>query len=311
MSKPYRKIRAPFERAAVHVALAIIPRLPRPAVLLLAKTGGLLGYTFDRRGRRVGLANLDTVFGDSKSTTEKKQILNASFTTMARTILDTFWFAHDSARRLKRYIELDESMQVFFQPKAQICMTAHFGNWEILGQSTALKGFPIHSIAMPVKNETANKYFIRAREATGQKIIARTGALRKLIKVLRDEGKTAFLADQNTKEEDGGIWIDCFGLPAPVTSAPAMLSARTQTEVLLGFGYPLPDGRYRAHVTNRFDPPDTVTEENIRQLTEQINQATEQEILRHPEHWLWMYKRWKHKKPGSETAGYPFYTRTI
>lgn len=304
-----RQIRAPFERAAVHVALTIIPRLPRPAILALAKTGGRIGYTFDRRGRRVGRANLETVFGDSKTGTEKRRILKASFTTMARTILDTFWFAHDSASRLGQFTEIDDSMQAFFQPKAQICMTAHFGSWEILGQTTALKGFPIHSIATPVKNKTANKYFIRAREATGQKIVPRPGALRKLLKILRDGGKTAFLADQNTKEEDGGIWIDCFGLPAPVTSAPAMLSARTQTEVLLGFGQPVAGGKYRVYVTNRFEPPETVSEETIRELTEQINQATEQEILRHPEHWLWMYKRWKYKKPGSDATGYPWYTR--
>lgn len=304
-----RQIRAPFERGAVHVAMAVIPRLSRRGVLLLAETGGRLGCRLDRRGRRIGLANLDAVFGRSKTPAEKKKILQASFVTMARTILDTFWFARDSARRLERYTEIDESMQAFFQNKAQICMTAHFGNWEILGQTTALRGFPIHSIATPVKNKTVDKYFIRAREATGQKIIPRAGALRKLLKVLRDGGKTAFLADQNTKEEDGGIWIDCFGLPAPVTSAPAMLSGRTQTEVLLGFGRPLPGGNYRVYVTDRFEPPETVSKETIRTLTEQINAATEQEILRHPENWLWMYKRWKKKKPGSETAGYPFYSR--
>jgi KDO2-lipid IV(A) lauroyltransferase len=311
MAKLHRKIRTPFEAGAVHAALALIPRLPRRGVLLLAESGGRIGCLLDRRGRRVGLANLDAVFGESKTAAEKKKILRASFVTMARTILDTFWFARDSARRLERYTEIDESMQAFFQNKAQICMTAHFGNWEILGQTTALKGFPIHSIASPVKNKTVDKYFIRAREATGQKIIPRTGALRKLIKVLRQGGKTAFLADQNTKEEEGGIWIDCFGLPAPVTSAPAMLSARTGTEVLLGFGRPLPDGSYRVYVTERFAPPETVSEETIRTLTEQINAATEREILRHPEHWLWMYKRWKKKKPGREAAGYPFYTQAL
>ena len=127
--------------------------------------------------------------------------------------------------------------------------------------------------------------------------------------MLRNDGKTAFLADQNTKKKDGGIWVESFGLPAPVTSAPAMLSARTQTDVLLGFGRPLPGGKYRVYISDRFDPPKTVNEQTIRILTEQINAATEREILNHPEHWLWTYKRWKYKQSNTETAAYPFYSK--
>jgi len=311
MSRFYRKIRAPFERGAIHLAMALIPRLPRCSVLGLANLGGFLGCHLDRRSRKTGLANLDVVFGESKSPVEKNRILRTSFTTMARTLLDTFWFARKPAERLEKYVDVDESAMVFFESKAHICITAHFGNWEIIGQMSGFKGRPLSSIATPVKNETVNKHFIRAREATGQKIIPREGALRKLIKVLREDGKTAFLSDQNTTEHEGGIWIDCFGLPAQVTAAPAALSGRTKAEILIGFCIPQPGGRYRVYAAEQIPPPETVNEKTVRELTEQINAATEREILRHPQCWLWMYKRWKTKKPGSETVGYPFYSREV
>ncbi len=308
MAKLHRQIRAPFERGAIHLAMALFPRLPRCSVLALAQVAGRMGYHLDRRGRRFGQANLDIAFGDTKSPAEKKQILKTSFITMTRTLIDTFWFAHKPAKRLDKYVDVDESAMVFFEPKAHICITAHFGNWEILGQMSGHMGRPLSSIATPVKNETVNKHFIRAREATGQKIIPREGALRKLIKVLREGGKTAFLADQNTSEAEGGIWIDCFGLPAQVTAAPAALSGRTQTEILMGFCMPQPGGRYRVYATEKFMPPETVNEETVRTLTQEINAATEREIRTHPQYWLWMYKRWKTKKPGEESAGYPFYS---
>ena len=311
MAKLYRQMRAPLERGAIRTATALVPKLSRKGILRLAKIGGQIGYRFDRRGVRIGRANLNVVFGDTKTTAEKNTILLASFTTMSLTLLDVFWFAADPEARLGKYVDIDESMEVFFQNKSQICMTAHYGNWEMLGQVTGQKGFPISSIATPLKNAVVDQEFIRAREATGQKIIPRAGALRKHIHVLRKQGKTAFLADQNTTESDGGIWIECFGLPAPITSAPAMLSARTQTEVLLGFGRPIPGGRYHVSVTDRFAPPEKVSEENVRKLTEEINAATEREILRHPEHWLWMYKRWKKIKPGSEALPYPSYSQPI
>lgn len=308
MSERTRKLRQPFERAAVHLAMAVIPRLPRCGILALATLGGRAGYLFDSRSRKIGLANLDVVFGEAKTAAEKKRILKTSFITMVRTLIDTFWFAHHSEQRLEKYISLDENSQVFFQDKAHICITAHFGNWEIIGQMSGYKKTPLHSIATPVKNETVNKHFIRAREATGQIIIPRKGAVRKLLGILRKGGKTAFLADQNTQEKDGGIWVDFFGLPAPVTAAPALLSSRTDTEILIGFCMPQPGGRYRIYVTATFDSPDDSHEETIRQLTEQITRTTEDEIRRHPQYWLWMYKFWKRAKPGGDLSGYPWYT---
>jgi len=306
-----RQIRAPFERGAIHLAMALIPRLSRRGVLGLANLSGFLGYHLDRRGRQIGTANLNVVFGKRKSPAEKKRILKTSFITMARTLLDTFWFAHRSAERLEKYVEIDPSSLVFFEPKAHICITAHFGNWEIIGQMSGHKGRPLSSIATPVKNEIVNKHFIRAREATGQKIIPRNGALRKLIKVLREGGKTAFLADQNTSEHEGGIWVDFFGLPAQITAAPALLAGRTGTEILIGFSTPLPGGRYRVYAAKTFQPPLETGEASVRKLTEEIARATEEEIRNYPECWLWMYKRWKKIKPGSEPAGYPFYSQFL
>lgn len=307
MAKFYRTLRAPFERGAIHFVMALIPRLPRRVVLCLAETGGRLGYWFDARSRRIGMANLDVAFGDSKTAKEKKRILKTSFITMSRTMIDTFWFAHKPAERLEKYVEVDESSRVFFEDKAHICITAHFGNWEIIGQMSGHMGRPLSSIATPVKNETVNKHFVRAREATGQQIIPRAGALRKLLGILRKKGKTAFLADQNTTEADGGIWVDFFGLPALVTAAPALLAGRTGAEILMGFCTPLPGGRYRIYAGKTFDPPPATDEDPVRKLTEAITRATEEEIRKHPQYWLWMYKRWKTKKPGCETAGYPWY----
>jgi len=311
MSKRTRKLRKPFERAAVHFVMTLIPRLPRCGVLCLAAIGGRLGYWFDSRGRRIGLANLDVAFGEGKTAKEKKQILKTSFVMMVRTLIDTFWFAHKPNERLDKYVELDEGSQVFFEDKAHICITAHFGNWEIIGQMSGHKGRPLNSIAAPLKNEIVDKYFIRAREATGQQIIPRVGALRKLLSILRKNGKTAFLADQNTKETDGGIWVDFFGLPALATAAPALLSGHTGTEILMGFCTPLPGGCYRIYAAKTFDPPQATDKETVQKLTEEISRVTEEEIRKYPQYWLWMYKRWKTKKPGCETAAYPWYCDPI
>ena len=307
MKKAYRTARRPLETALFRAGLAVIPRLPRRVITGLAYLGGNLGFLFDRRGRQIGLANLTVAFGDTKTPAEKRSILRASYITMTRTFFDVIWFGSRSKERLTRYVELDSSMQPLLCQKNQICITAHFGNWEVVGQIMALHGFPFHSIAMPVKNPEVNRLLIARREVTGQKIIPREGALRKLLGVLRNNGKTAFLVDQNTKENEGGIWVDYFGLPVPVTPAPAALAAKTGSEIFIGFCAPQRGGRYRVYVTETIQPPENADEGTTRALTRQILSAIEREVSRHPEHWLWMYKRWKKTNRTANPKRYPFY----
>ena len=311
MSSLRRKIRRPFETAAFRCLIAVIPRLPRCVILFQAKIAGLLGSALDLRGRKIGLANLDVAFGDSKSLAEKKKILRASYTTMIRTFFDVIWFGTNPGKRLPKYIDLDESMKVMLCHKNQICITAHFGNWEIVGQLMALKGLPLHSIAMPVKNPEVNRMLIERREITGQTIVPRTGALRKLLTVLREGGKAAFLVDQNTDPNQGGIWADYFGLAVPVTPAPAALAAKTGSEILMGFCAPQPNGHYRVYITETIQPPEMADKEAVPVLTQQILSAVEREVQRHPEHWLWAYKRWKNIYRKEDADRYPFYANPM
>ncbi|NOU36528.1 MAG: lysophospholipid acyltransferase family protein [Kiritimatiellaceae bacterium] len=307
MAKFYRTLRRPFETAAFRVALAVIPRLPRRVILALAWAGGNLGFLFDRSGRQIGLANLDIAFGLSKSPEEKRTILRHSFITFTRTLLDVIWFGTKSKERLNRYVKPDDSVQRLFCGKNQICVTAHFGNWEVAGQNMALHDFPFYSIAMPVKNPAVDRLLIERREVTGQKIIPREGALRKMLGVLRGGGKVAFLVDQNTEEHEGGIWVDFFGLPVPVTPAPAALAVKTGSEIFIGFCEPLCGGHYRFYITEIIVPPKTASEETTRALTQQIMSAIERQVGNYPEHWLWMYKRWKIKNRSVNPERYPFY----
>ena len=56
----------------------------------------------------------------------------------------------------------------------------------------------------------------------------------------------AVLLDQNTRPRHGGVWVEFFGLPAPVSSAPAAIALKAGVDIACGFCTPESGGRYRA-----------------------------------------------------------------
>ena len=163
-------------------------------------------------------------------------------------------------------------------------------------------------------NPGVDRVFNRLREMSGQKVIPQQGAVRELIKILRQGKKIALLLDQNTKPAEGGIFVDFFGLPVPVSSAGAALAERTDAEIVMGFCLPQPDGSYRGHLRALLSPtplPGEDKKQALTRLTQEITRQIEAEIRSNPGNWLWMYKRWKHVPPARSRQEYPFYAKNL
>jgi Kdo2-lipid IVA lauroyltransferase/acyltransferase len=296
------------------MALLIIPHLSRPAAVRLSKFLGGAAYRLSGHLRRVGEANLDLAFGSDRSGAEKKAILKESFQTFALALVDLFWFARHHQERIRRYVAFDPVADHLIEKKARICVTAHMGNWEAMGMAATPRGFPLVSVAAPLTNPKLDRLFVGIRQVSGQQVLPKQGALRGLLSTLRKGGNVGVLLDQNTKPSEGGIFVDFFGLPVPVSGAPASLALRTGAEVVFGFSLPRPDGTYCVEVPHRFTParqPGEDMESAVNRVTQDITRVTEGEIRKQPGLWLWMYKRWKHVAPGAPRERYPFYAKTL
>lgn len=312
-NKTRRAIRRPFETGAYLLLKWTIPHLSRSALVRLARFIGKVAVKFPVREREVGLKNLDAVFGNSKTDREKVEILTTSLITFAQTMLDVIWFTKDSEKRMAKYVRFEDLplTESFFEDKAIICITAHFGSWEVIGQAAAARGADLASIAATLKNKTVDRILIEQRELTGQTIIPQKGALKLLISRLRKKGKAAFVLDQNTAESDGGIVVDFLGLPMPVSPAPAALAYRTGTEIMFGFCIPQKNGEYRIIIPDHIIPPpfDKAADMDavVFGLTCRIQDIISEYILQYPEFWLWSYKHWQRKPGKTYPANYPDY----
>lgn len=306
-----RAIRRPIETFFFRLAALCIPLLPRLFIVGLTHLIGALTYYFAKRERTIGLANLDAVFGNTKSAAEKKTILKQSLISFTRTMTDIFWFSMNTETRAKKYQRFTPDTGPYFENRAQIIITAHTGNWELIGLESGLLGIDVASVAALTKNAAVDKLLNTLRQRTGQTIIPREGAMRTLISRFRNKGKAAFVLDQNTSEKQGGIWVDFLGMPTPVSSAPAHLAYRTGTEIIFAFSHPIGGGKYEAHTGQVIQPPSYNKTENqeavVKELTQQIMDVVSRQIRNHPESWLWSYKHWRNVAPGDDPTNYPSY----
>lgn len=306
-----RAIRRPFETFLFRLATLAIPLFPRFALTAVARLTGTLTYFFAKRERTMGMANLDAVFADTKTTAEKKSILKKSLGSFTLTMADIFWFSMNTEKRVRKYQRFVPETGPYFEKRAQLIITAHAGNWELIGLESGVLGLDVASIAAVTKNPAVDRCLNRLRQRTGQSIIPREGAMRTLVARFRNNGKAAFVLDQNTAEADGGIWVDFLGMPTPVSSAPAHLAYRTGTEIIFAFSQPVGGGRYEAHTGQLITPPAFSKSLNqaevVKELTQRIMDVVSQHIRNHPESWLWSYKHWRRPAPGDDPANYPVY----
>ena len=298
------------ETAALLFGIAWVPLLPRRAVVGLSRFAAKIAFKHANELREIGRANLEIVFGEEKTQEERDDILMQSFQSFGLLVLDIIWFAFRTEKRLATWFTWDESCAPLFADEAQLILVAHYGNWENMGQSYAAKGQSIFSVAAPLKNQSADKIFIRIREKTGQQIIPQQGAARKLLQGLKKKKKLAVLLDQNTKPKDGGLFVDVMGLPAPVSTAPAALAVKTDTSVYTLTGTADAKGHYTATLHEILAPRQDA-EDPVAELTQRMTDSMAAVIRKQPGYWCWMYKRWELIPEGQDQDRYPFYARKI
>lgn len=179
--------------------------------------------------------------------------------------------------------------------------SAHFGNWELAALRQALAGVPLDLVARPLDNPWLDDAFNRWREAAGNRVLAKHGALRSVVRSLREGRPVAILVDQDIRGTPQ-VFVPFFGKPAATTSTMGELAVRTGAAVVPVVSFPRPDGGYRIVYQPEIEIPSAGThEERAYAVTERATAIVEGWVREDPASWLWLHKRWKTRPPG-ETA---------
>jgi KDO2-lipid IV(A) lauroyltransferase len=283
-----------LELTAVHLVRSITRALPTALVRPCGKSLGYAFYQLDRVHRQVADTNLATAF-PQRTAAERRAITREMFGHFGCLLLELLKFSTLSPEQMRGLVEFEgdeRARAAYSQGKGVLFFTGHFGYWEINALVHALRLEPFAVLARPLDNPGLHQLLEQVRTSTGNTVIYRQGAIRRVLRHLQARHGVAMLIDQHMHSPDA-IYVNFFERPAATTSMLAALALRTGAPVVPVFALPLPGGRYRMIYEHAVDPPDADTPDALREFTQRCTDVLEMYVRRHPSLWLWMHRRWR------------------
>jgi KDO2-lipid IV(A) lauroyltransferase len=292
-------VRYRLEYFALIVVRAAVRLLPWAIVRGAGTLLGLTFYGLDGAHRRIAVGNLERAF-PARTRRECRTIAQSVFAHFGRVLLELLKFSALTREGMLALVEFEgdeRARQAYLQRRGVIFLTGHFGFWELNGIVHALRIAPIGVLARSLDNPYLNQALEGLRRSTGNTVIYRRGALRRIMRELQANRGVALLIDQHVIGPEA-ISVDFFERPAATTSSLAMLALRTGAPVIPVFAIPIAGGRYRMIYEPPVPPPENDSLDAIRGFTQRCTDVLEMYVRRYPELWLWMHRRWRDKDSG-------------
>jgi len=273
--------------------------VPVPMVTKVSLLGRVLYRLLPIR-RRLVLANLRRVYGGQVDETEIVRLAQAHYGHLGRLLFEFLWYPWLSdAKRLAmvRVENIAPITDAFESGRGLLILTGHFGNWEV-STAAGLRHFPqvngrFHFLRRPFKPRWLDDLVTRRFRAAGFGVLPKKGSLPVILDRLEAGDFVVFPFDQHAGGRDA-VQVEFFGHRAGTFRSMAIMARASSALVVPASSWREPDG---THVLRFEDPIEPIAcddyDEEIARNTRQYNAALERLILRHPEQWFWVHRRWR------------------
>jgi Kdo2-lipid IVA lauroyltransferase/acyltransferase len=227
---------------------------------------------------------------------------------------------------------LTRAAQLLVEGRPCVMITGHCGNWELLGYTMALLGFPMHALYRPLDLKPMDQWVRQTREKRGLTLLDKYGATHVMPELMRKGELVAFIADQNAGER--GLFVPFFGRLASTYKSIGLMAMQFDAPIICGQArrlVPFRDTLAPAadheplDITGGFseyDPTnplqyrvqtlDIIMPEDWKQqpdplfyISARYRRAIERMVHAAPEQNLWLHRYWK-SRPRHEQTGKPF-----
>ena len=278
---------------AIVIPLWLLHWLPFRAITGIAWLLGTLLYPLAGSRRRIGLVNLARCF-PAMPEPERKRLLRRHFVSLAGMFLEYSYLWYSSRERLTRMVKIEGLEHLLaLQGKPVILSMPHFTGLDIVGTRLSFE-MPLISMYSRQKSEDFDRYVRgkRMRFQTGM-LLSRQDGIRPTLRALKQGYRFYYLPDQDYGARDS-VFAPFFGVPAATITGLSRLAKASGAAVL-----PCYPRREKDGYTMVIEPPlADFPSDDVLVDTERMNQVIEQQVLKQPERYFWLHKRFKTRPPG-------------
>ena len=261
----------------------------RPFIVAVLR---LVGYR-----KAMIIKNLKNSFPE-KSDNERKQIMRASYNTLAEVIVTTISLAASDKKQYDNVVEWVDLEGHISRNKGQdwVAMAAHFGSWEYYPMWGRVdKEGSFLAVYHPLRSDIFEHFYLRMRSrlSPNVEIVPMKNTVRRYV-TKRKNGETAVLgliSDQSPLMRADSKWIDFLNQKTLFVEGGERIAMKFGLPVYLVDSERIEYGRYRIRFVQLYDGKEQV-EEGV--ITRRYAEKLEAMIRRSPELWMWSHNRWRH-----------------
>jgi KDO2-lipid IV(A) lauroyltransferase len=192
--------------------------------------------------------------------------------------------------------------------RGAVVATAHTGNWDLAACAVA-RATPLSVVTKRLHLRTLDALWQGVRRRCGVRLLGVGTAGKEALRALGRGEFVAMLIDQAPERSravgrarflGGDVWVDL---------APALVAMRAQAPLVVAFPLRLTDGSHTIEVSKIAVPPARPSRSWAANTMVEATRMLEDFVLKHPEQWLWMHRRWKplpnspERAPSTDLAG--------
>ncbi len=270
----------------------IVNLLPHPLLLRLGRFLGKLSASVAKRRVNIARVNVRLAFPD-KSEQEVERFVEENIKNSGLALIETgmawFW----PTWRFKRLI-IEKDITPFKQHaatgKGVLVISSHQLNLEVTGRAYSLLGFPGYGVYRPHNNPAYDFIQYWGRTHCGNGAIDRKD-LKRMIRLLKKGERLWYLPDHDYGKRKS-VFAPFFAVEdACTTTGTSIIAKTTRCALVPGSGFRNAEGYYEI-IADESIEAGFPYQDDVAAAT-YINQYLEKVIMRAPEQWMWMHRRFK------------------
>lgn len=273
--------------------------LPYKLNLFFGKVLAFLWVDVFQIRKKVIFDNLDLVFPKMEPK-QKKQIAWLAMQNMCRSFFDVIKIPSMTETWIDENVLFDglENLKMAQDKKKGILfLSLHLGSGDLGGAVISRKLMPIYIITKRFSNQFMDRFWFNLRGASQTKFIDAHNKKNafEILGALKKQCGVIFVLDQ-FMGKPYGVSSTFFGKETGSAYGLSLFAKKTNAPVVAIYTYW--DNNNKLHVCFRpeIDLSDFLNDEDEvykTRVTNRFNQELEQIIVKHPEHWMWVHRRWK------------------